>query len=361
MAVRTTDDILGRALSRACADDELFGKAGVCPTSVQSCGLAPKVVLVTGDNASGKSLFCRYLSSSVRTLDAGIEVMPLGMNMRTSQGMQRAFVYGDERTSSTGQISLRSTLVGLRNATGSAGPRMLVLDEPDIGLSESFAAALGVRIGAFCAAVPEDCAGVVVVTHSRAIAACVDAAGPWRVRVGDDLRPTSQWLQEGPLHVDPDGIEALFDKALERFRAVGRILDQRKADAEADRKTVAALAESTERKAEASYRAATRGAEASGQPDLEAAARYLVAGLDRQAVGWQRLAGFAVSEGGMSYAGEPLGGVDFSTRRVREGVWRVTVEFDWKPGERFPLNSDGLQDMWQAVSRRLPATGRVPG
>ena len=117
---------LADALATTCADTALFGPSGPCPLRLEPHSGAPRVVLVTGENASGKSLVCRFLGKAAR--DLGIDVVPLGMDLRTAQGMQRAVVYGHEGNRSTGQVSMRAALTGLKKPCrerGSApdGPR----------------------------------------------------------------------------------------------------------------------------------------------------------------------------------------------------------------------------------------------
>lgn len=95
----------------------------------------PRVLLVTGANASGKSLAFRLIAQMARNHD--IWCVTLSIRERTGVGtegmerMRRAFIYGDEETSSTGATSAAVVQSGFRNINGEK-PALLGLDEPEI-------------------------------------------------------------------------------------------------------------------------------------------------------------------------------------------------------------------------------------
>ena len=53
-----------------------------------------------------------------------------------------------DKTSSTENISVRTALAGIRNSRDRTHPHILMLDEPDIGLSEGYQKALGEELAA---------------------------------------------------------------------------------------------------------------------------------------------------------------------------------------------------------------------
>src|SRR5579883_864579 len=66
-----------------------------------------KLVVVTGENATGKSFLRRVIHSALQQNE--IELIALSMELRTRVGdIRKAFIYGDEGNSSTGQISGRT-------------------------------------------------------------------------------------------------------------------------------------------------------------------------------------------------------------------------------------------------------------
>lgn len=228
-------DIFVRSLDDTLADADLFGPEGVCP--VRHEGGNPHVVLVSGANAGGKSFFGRYLGVGIRAHEdeCRIEYLPVTMGMRTAPGLHRAFMFpGEEGRESTGRISVAAVLGGLRTCRGRSSPHWLLLDEPDVGLSESYQRALGETLRTFALDLPENTAGIVVVTHSRMLASEFTGADPTMIRVGDDLRPTREWIGQGDLPRSAADVEGLSDVALKRMRAIARIMEARRQAERAD-------------------------------------------------------------------------------------------------------------------------------
>ena len=103
------------------------------------CGLAegdPRILLVTGENASGKSLAFRLVAQLAGS--HGIEPMTLSIRERTGAGtdemarMRRVFIYGDEETSSTGSTSATVVQSLFRSYAQRNAPALLAFDEPEI-------------------------------------------------------------------------------------------------------------------------------------------------------------------------------------------------------------------------------------
>lgn len=138
-------------------------------------------------------------------------------------------MFGDESTSSTGQASFRAVRGGLTTCRGRTTPHILIMDEPDIGLSEGYQAALGDMIDEFASDLPDTTVGLLVVSHARPLISKLMHLNPTCIRVGDDLRPTRQWLEQGDLPRTIADIESLRDKALTRFRAIHAVAEARKA------------------------------------------------------------------------------------------------------------------------------------
>lgn len=224
-------DVFAESLDDTLADADLFGREGACPVLHE--GGNPHLVLVSGENAGGKSFFGRYLGVGVasRKDECRIEYLPVTMGMRTASGLHRVFMFpGEEGRESTGRISIAAVLGALRTCRGRSEPHWLLLDEPDVGLSESYQRALGETLRQFAVELPETTAGLVVVTHSRILASEFTGADPTMIRVGSDLRPTREWIAQGDLPRSVADVENLSTVALHRMRAIARIMDARKAE-----------------------------------------------------------------------------------------------------------------------------------
>lgn len=150
----------------ACMDSIIFDAEGI--SGYAHLKGDAKLNIVFGDNASGKSLMLTALRAFIGPRDeSGAERFNVSMNMRTNGGMGRAFMYLDESYSSTGAASLSAVTGVFRNAAAREHPVWLFLDEPDTGLSDRFASAMGAFIAQQVNTLPDHVRGVTLVSHSR--------------------------------------------------------------------------------------------------------------------------------------------------------------------------------------------------
>lgn len=198
-----------------------FGVAGGSPGS--------RVVVMVGENGSGKSLLFQVMAGWARR-DHGATPLTVSIRERTGGGtfemggMRRAMMFGDEAEQSTGATSVRVIRGAFRSASGWAekdGKKPIVmLDEPDLGLAEGYAHAMGQWLAGLVEGnLQVD--GVVVVTHSRALVRGLaqgmrnKALGaPHFVNMGHGEPGMEAWLAGGPGHSVEDllDMEALGDK-----------------------------------------------------------------------------------------------------------------------------------------------------
>lgn len=196
----------------------------------------PRVLLIVGENASGKSLAFRLIAQIAS--QHKVHAITLSIRERTGGGsfemanMRRAMIYGDEGTSSTGATSASVVERGFANLSGK-GPSLLCLDEPEIGLSEGYCEALGEYIGQKSRDMPSEACGVIVVTHSRrlakGLAAGIGGAPSFLFMSGrDEVAPSgfSDWLESHDKKTVEE-LMALKDVGVERFRAVQKLINQK--------------------------------------------------------------------------------------------------------------------------------------
>ena len=92
-----------------------------------------KLIVVTGENASGKSFFRRIVRSLCSR--AKTECIHISMEGRAGDGMSfgglRPFVYGDENQQSTGENSAGAVLGGIRTCRAREEAHVMVWDEPE--------------------------------------------------------------------------------------------------------------------------------------------------------------------------------------------------------------------------------------
>jgi hypothetical protein len=156
-----------RTLLQACHRSPVFGEDGLkCfPVLVDE---ATKLAVVFGDNATGKSLMLTTMLELTGSWESsGVETLSVSMKMRTSQGMGASMMYGSERASSTGATSLRAVMGALHNGKDRPHPVWLMFDEPDVGLSDKYAAAMGAYLAREINGLPEHIRGVSIISHSR--------------------------------------------------------------------------------------------------------------------------------------------------------------------------------------------------
>lgn len=223
-------------LARWAAEESLALSDEESPFSAKLMAGDPRVLLIVGENASGKSLAFRLIAQIAS--QHKVHAITLSIRERTGGGsfemanMRRAMIYGEETTSSTGATSASVVERGFANLSGK-GPSLLCLDEPEIGLSEGYCEALGEYIGQKSLDMPSEACGVIVVTHSRRLAkglvAGIGGEPSFLFMSGrDEAVPSglADWLES----YDKKTIEELIslkDVGLERFRAVQKLINQK--------------------------------------------------------------------------------------------------------------------------------------
>ena len=125
-------------------------------------------MVITGQNASGKSFIRRLLSAACKI--EGIEAMALSMEQRTQSGVMSAMIYGDETHEATGVLSGDLIYTGWKSARLRTRKHILLFDEPELGMGEELQHAACNHIVDQIADWHELLQGVVIMTHSRIFA-----------------------------------------------------------------------------------------------------------------------------------------------------------------------------------------------
>jgi hypothetical protein len=186
------------------------------------------LVILVGDNASGKSVARRIISQICREVEPRIEPMAVSMQGRTGGGMANAFIYGDEGFESTGQVSARTVTTGIATCRNRKNPHMVFWDEPDLGLSDSWAAGVGVAIAEFSQSLPEMTKGVFVVTHSKALVTQLLSVPHHYVHFGDDKKHPADLTAWCNKPVRSRSIEKLADISRKRYQAIQAAINANK-------------------------------------------------------------------------------------------------------------------------------------
>jgi len=230
----TRRDLLALALDAMLEDAELFGADGILPATLERGDPASGLVVMTGPNACGKSFGCRYLAQTLAGLRKELEGVAkgeffhIGMRLRTSgNGIfgPKSFVYGDESEDSTGAVSLKAVKGMLRNSRERTSRHVIALDEPEVGLADEYALALGEKIRAFALDLSPLCDALVVVSHSRPFVGKLMDLKPHLVRFGSGT--TAEWLSATPAAVSIEDLDSLSERNLKTFRAISRLMRAR--------------------------------------------------------------------------------------------------------------------------------------
>lgn len=190
-------------------------------------GRDPLVVMV-GDNASGKSFARRIINALTRENKPYTEYMGISMEGRNSDmGGIKGLIYGSEEWQSTGENSSGTVLVGITTCQSRTNDHVMVWDEPDLGLSDAWAAGMGVAIRDFASKPSKHTLGIFVITHSRALVTQLAGLDPTFLYFGDDDVPPNlaAWLTRP---VVPRNLATLPDISHKRFLRIQEILDERK-------------------------------------------------------------------------------------------------------------------------------------
>lgn len=181
-----------------------------------------KLVVISGDNASGKSFMRRLVS--VACHQEKIEAIALSQESRQGgmgNDIVRGLIYGTEHEMSTGHNSANVVVTAIRTSQGRTHKHIIFWDEPDIGLSDEYAAGCGKKMAEFLKEPPEHLFAAFVVTHRKALIRQLVKLNPWHLRLGKEMT-LQGWLSRRVVPVDPQNLK---DEGLARLRRISKILD----------------------------------------------------------------------------------------------------------------------------------------
>ena len=171
------------------------------------------VTILTGDNGTGKSLIRKVLCSSLRNQenDDTIKIADISMEKRTGlhAGLGGGGVFlRDVEWVATSDNRL-SFLYSLLN---SAKDRYLVLDEPELGMSQDLQKSIGIYLSKRIPETMKENRGMLIITHSREF---VRSLSVEHVFVNLQKKSEEEWLNESAKEIDLDDFrkkcDALFN------------------------------------------------------------------------------------------------------------------------------------------------------
>lgn len=189
------------------------------PVNVQPASNPTKLLVITGENATGKSFLRRIISALCQRENT--ECMAVSPEFRQYGGPMTAFVFGDEGREASGEIATNVCLGSIRTSKGRTGSHVVVLDEPDMGLSDNAAAGVGLEIAEFIQNPPEHLGFFTVISHRRALLERLMFAS--HIRVGGDTITLEEALHQPIVPIRPDELK---EKSIALFRQICPRLDE---------------------------------------------------------------------------------------------------------------------------------------
>lgn len=188
-------------------------KQGITPIEAVVDHGESKLVIISGDNASGKSMVRRIVCAALSKMS--MECIHLSQQGRSANNgnPMRGFIYGTEEYDSTGYNSAKTIQTCLKTSWSREKRHCIFWDEPDIGLSDSYAAGLGVAIREFIEKPPDKLYIAFLVSHRKAMVEQLLPIKPWNMRLGGCLDLVS-WLKAPVIPASP---EKLHEEGLKRF------------------------------------------------------------------------------------------------------------------------------------------------
>ncbi len=192
-----------------------------------------RVALIVGENASGKSLLVQSIAAfahrhNIHNVSVSIRERT-GAGLHDMAGMRRTMMFGDESEQSTGATSVRVMEPAFNTIRSRAEEKLksiLLFDEPDLGLSEGYACAMGTYLAREVKKLPELVLGTAILTHSRALAKALAAElghAPTFVKMGSK-QSFAEWL-EGENAKTVEELFALHEAGHKNWLKVHQLLD----------------------------------------------------------------------------------------------------------------------------------------
>ncbi len=171
-----------------------------------------KYLFITGDNASGKSVVRKILQTCCN--GRKIECLDFSQEGRLLQDNDKVMIYqGEERNTSTGNISCNSVVNSLNKSATMRKPHVIIFDEPEIGLGEEARLGLAQYIKFKLENDwPDFLLGVIFITHERKFVEEFKDLKDFKFFNINKKYPTAEdWLARKIEPISPEQIRALGD------------------------------------------------------------------------------------------------------------------------------------------------------
>lgn len=186
------------------------------------------LTFIYGENASGKSFIARCFEMVARARKPSkLPVRSVSVANRTSSGVEKAMIFGNESEQSTGETSVSVMKLALNSLANDSGDGVVILDEPDLGLSPKYSRALGRYIAEFILEHEKNGKALFVISHNDTFIESVikHYNNPYNsVGVDTDLT-LREWLDDDSEY-EMEDLDALKDIAIAKWRGIQKIFNR---------------------------------------------------------------------------------------------------------------------------------------
>lgn len=164
-----------------------------------------QIQVLTGDNGSGKSLIRKVLCTTLRERenDNTIKVSDISMERRT--GLHSELGGGGVFLRDTSWYATSSNSLGfLKSILNGITNRFVVLDEPEIGMSQDLQLSVGKFLSDKLPTILKDNKGVLIITHSKELVRNLTVEHTF---INIQKKTESEWLNETAKYIELDEFE----------------------------------------------------------------------------------------------------------------------------------------------------------
>lgn len=188
------------------------------------------ITIIYGENASGKSLISKVIQSVCRyNEEKRIPVRAVSVANRTSSGIEKAMIFGDESEQSTGETSFSVARLGLNSFKNDEGQSILIMDEPDIGLSRKYSKAFGRYIVEGVNETNPEEKSVIIVSHNiDFIESILTHYGKPVNFIGVNTKMSLREWMDDESEYDVADLEMLKSVGVSKWRGISKEIESRK-------------------------------------------------------------------------------------------------------------------------------------
>lgn len=190
------------------------------------------LTFIYGENASGKSFIARCFEMVARAATPKLSCRSVSVANRTSSGVEKAMIFGNESEQSTGETSVSVMQLAFRSIAKEEGKDgVVILDEPDLGLSPKFSRSLGRYVAEFILQQEDKGKGFIIISHNDTfIESVIKHYNKPYNRVGIDTELSlEEWLEDDS-ELSIEDLEGLKDISIAKWRGIQKAFDRKKSN-----------------------------------------------------------------------------------------------------------------------------------